>query len=159
MLVEYFARMGLIVGTMKHIHHLDFTIDKEGSDTWRHRRAGAKVTAYFSPAEAGLILSIEREPETLEGSLRLIEWLKLDLLIMEGFHRLVAKRADVGKIIVFKDFKDLEEKVKGTEQPIVAICTFNKELVERDYQGIGYIVLPQDKGKLIEAVNVFMKSR
>lgn len=159
MLVEHFTKMGLIVGTMKHIHHPNFTIDKEGSDTWRHRHAGAKMTAYFSPSEVGLILSVEREPEVLEESLKLIEGLKIDLLVIEGFHRLVAKRFDVGKIIVFKDFEDLEERAKGTEHPIVAYCTFNKDLAGRSHHGINFIVLPQDRDKLIDAVNNFMKSQ
>lgn len=150
--------MGLTVGTMKHIHHSDFTIDSEGSDTWRHRRAGAKVTAYFSPLEAGLILSLMKEPETLEETLRLFEGLKIDLLVMEGFHKLIAKRFDVGKVIVFKDFKDLEERIKGTEKPIIAYCTFNEKLVEKSHHGISYMILPRDRDKLIDAVNNFMKS-
>jgi len=158
MLVRHFTEMGLIVGTMKHIHHSNFTIDSEGSDTWRHRRAGAKVTTYISPLEAGLILSIEREPRDLEEALKLIGGLKIDLLIMEGFHRLVAKRFDVGKIIVFKDFKDLEEKIKGTEQPIIAYCTFNEELIEKSHHDTNYMILPRDRDKLIYAVSAFMKS-
>ncbi|MDH5815416.1 MAG: molybdopterin-guanine dinucleotide biosynthesis protein B [Candidatus Nezhaarchaeota archaeon] len=158
-LVRHFTEMGLIVGTIKHIHHPNFTIDSEGSDTWRHRRAGAKATAYLSPLEAGLILSMEREPENLEEALRLIEGLKMDLLIMEGFHRLVAKRFDVGKIIAFKDFKDLEERIKGTEQPIIAYCTFNEKLVEEGRHDIDYMVLPRDKDKLVHAVSAFMWSQ
>lgn len=157
-LIEHFTKMGLTVGTIKHIHHSDFTIDREGSDTWRHRRAGARVTAYFSPFEAGLIISMDREPETIEESLKLIEWLKMDLLIIEGFHRLIAKRHDVGKIVVFKDLEDLEERINGTEQPIIAYCTFNRELAKKIHYGIDYMILPHDLDKLINAVNAFMKS-
>lgn len=158
MLIKYFAESGLTVGTIKHIHHPDFTIDKEGSDTWRYRHAGSKAIAYFSPSEAGLILSVEKEPESIEDALKLIEWMKIDLLIIEGFHRLIAKRIDVGKIIVFKDFEDLEERIRGTEQPIIALCTFNRELAEKSHYTIDFLILPQELNKLINAVDAFIKS-
>jgi molybdopterin-guanine dinucleotide biosynthesis protein B len=156
--ISYFAKQGLTIGTIKHIHHADFTIDREGSDTWRHRRAGAKLVAYFSPSEAGMMLKVGREPESIEEVLRFTNLLRVDLLVIEGFHRLVAKRADVGKIIAFKDLADLEERVKGTEPPIIALCTFNKDLTQQEGYGLEFLVLPRDQDKLIKALEAFMES-
>ncbi len=155
--ISHFAKRGLTIGAIKHIHHADFTVDREGSDTWRHRRAGAKFVAYFSPSEAGLMLKVGKEPDGLEEVLRLVDWLKVDLLVIEGFHRFVAKRSDVGKVIAFKDLEDLEERVKGTEQPIIALCTFNESLAQREGAS-GFLVLPRDQDKLIKALEAFMES-
>ncbi len=158
-LVSHLANLGFVVGTLKHIHHVDFTIDKEGSDTWRHRRAGAKVTAYISPHEAGLLVNLKKEPESLEEALQFVKNSGLDVLIIEGLHRLIAKRTDVGKIIAFKDLKDLEERLQGTQPPILAACTFNKD-IERSFHGnVECLFLPGDKDKLLKIVELFMKSQ
>jgi molybdopterin-guanine dinucleotide biosynthesis protein B len=156
--ISHFAKRGLSIGAIKHIHHVDFTIDREGSDTWRHRRAGAKFVAYFSPSEAGVVLKVDEEPKSIEEILMLTGWLKVDLLMIEGFHRLIAKRPDVGKIITFKDLTDLEERLKGTEQPIIALCTFNKNLAQQESCNSKFFVLPRDQDKLIKAVEAFMDS-
>jgi len=157
-LISHFAKRGLAIGTIKHIHHADFTIDREGSDTWRHKRAGAKFVAYFSPSEAGMMLKVSGEPKSIEEALRFMDWLKLDLLVIEGFHRLIAKRSDVGKIIAFKDVVDLEERLKGTEQPIIALCTFNEDLARREDRSLEFLVLPRDEDKLVKALEAFMDS-
>jgi len=156
--IGHFAKLGLSIGTLKHIHHFGFTIDREGSDTWRYRRAGAKVVAYFSPSEAGVMVGVDREPESIEEALKLFDGLKVDLLIIEGFHKLIAKRPDIGKIIAFKDLSDLEERVKGAERPIIALCTFNEEISLKRQGGLKFLVLPRDKDELIEALEAFMRS-
>lgn len=155
--IGHLTKLGFNVGSIKHIHHIGFTIDKEGSDTWRHRAAGAKVTVYLSPSEAGMILKTRGEPETLEEVLKLIEIAEVDVVVIEGFHRLVAKRTDVGKIIAFKDLEDLKGKVEGTEPPIIAFCTFNQRSLEIRGQRVDYLVLPRDEEKLLKVVEHFTK--
>lgn len=157
-MISHFAKLGLSIGTLKHIHRPGFTIDREGSDTWRHRRAGAKVVAYFSPSEAGVMVSVDGGPKSIEEALRLFDELKVDLLVVEGFHKLIAKRPDVGKIITFKDLSDLEERIKETEQPILALCTFNEEVARGGGGNLKFLVLPRDKDELIRALEAFMRS-
>jgi len=156
--ISHFVKLGLSIGTLKHIHRPGFTIDREGSDTWRHRRAGAKVVAYFSPSEAGVMVDVSGEPKGIEEALRLFGELKVDLLVIEGFHRLIAKRSDVGKIIAFKDFSDLKERIKETEQPIIALCTFNEEVAREGEGNLKFLVLPRDKDELIRALEAFIRS-
>ena len=48
-LVAELSRRGWKVSTVKHAHH-DFDIDKEGTDSFRHRRAGASEVAIVSEA-------------------------------------------------------------------------------------------------------------
>ena len=46
-LVTELTRRGWKVSTVKHAHH-DFDIDKEGTDSFRHRQAGASEVAIVS---------------------------------------------------------------------------------------------------------------
>lgn len=158
LLIGHLTNLGFKVGSLKHIHHADFTIDREGSDTWRHRHAGSKVTAYISPREAGLLVDLKKEPESLEEILCFIKMSDLDVLIMEGFHRLIAKRLDVGKIVAFRDRRDLEERLQGTQPPILAACTFNESAFLL-HNNVKCLLLPRDKDELLKIVEQFMKSQ
>ncbi|MCS7139889.1 MAG: molybdopterin-guanine dinucleotide biosynthesis protein B [Candidatus Nezhaarchaeota archaeon] len=157
-LISNLTDLGLTVATLKHIHHADFTMDEEGSDTWRHRRAGAKVVGYLSPREAGFITDLKDEPKTLEDVLEVVKISNVDVLMMEGFHRLVAKRDDVGKVIAFKDLKDLEERLEGTEPPILAACTFNEDFRGLSHNNVNILLLPRDSDKLLRIVEIFVRS-
>lgn len=57
-IVGELARLGYKVGTVKHIHH-EFTIDTEGKDTYRMRKAGASMVVSISPSE----VAVMRRPE------------------------------------------------------------------------------------------------
>ena len=46
---------------------------------------------------------------------------KLDLLIIEGFHSLAAKRQNIFKIITAKNEEDLRRTLEGTVEPILAV--------------------------------------
>ena len=39
-LISRLSDEGYKVGSIKHVHHPDFSIDTDGTDTWRHTRAG-----------------------------------------------------------------------------------------------------------------------
>jgi len=59
-LIAELARRGLRVGVLKHSAH-GFEMDREGKDTWRHRRAGAQAVGIMSPDEIAVIRSLPRE--------------------------------------------------------------------------------------------------
>lgn len=159
LIVKHLSSLGLKVGTLKHIHHPDFTADREGTDTWRHRSAGAIVSSYISAREAGSFTSLKREPEALEEALSLVKVDGLDVLVIEGFHRLVSSRADVGKVVAFKDIKDLEERLPGTVGPIIALCTFNKKVDrERLPQNFTSVMLMDEVEVLLKRLEDFVKS-
>ena len=46
----------------------------------------------------------------------------LDIVFIEGFHSLIAKRADVPKIITAIDEEGLKQTLEGTVEPILAIA-------------------------------------
>ena len=81
-LVSEFVRRGWTVATVKHAHH-DVDIDHPGTDSWRHRAAGATEVALVG----GLRYAIMREqgePGLAEVLARLSP---VDLVLIEGFKR------------------------------------------------------------------------
>ena len=83
-LIPELSSRGYRVGTVKH-HHSDFPIavDSSGTDTWRHRKAGAKGVALVTPTDvalfrdAGDTMSLDQIIATLPET---------DLVLVEGFH-------------------------------------------------------------------------
>jgi molybdopterin-guanine dinucleotide biosynthesis protein B len=122
--IEYLASKlteeGYKVGSVKHIHHQDFSIDTEGTDTWRHTHAGAKVTVAVAPKETVIIKKTENIPADLNEIIKLFKDEKLDVVFIEGLHSLTAKRKDIPKIVTAKDASDLMKTLEGTD-PVLAI--------------------------------------
>jgi len=141
-LVEYLisrlSKEGLKVGTIKHVHHKDFSINTEGKDTWRHSKAGAEVVVTVAPREIAVIKKLENSKLQVEEIVDLLKNEELDLLILEGFHSLMAKRKDVFKIVTAKGKEDLLETLEGTLFPILAITG----PVARRKTDIGEVDLP-----------------
>ena len=96
-------------------------MDKEGTNTWRYAKAGAKVIVAISPEEVAIIKKTELALNELDQITSLIENEKLDIVFIEGFHSLVAKRKDVAKIITAKDQEGSAETLEGTVEPILAM--------------------------------------
>jgi molybdopterin-guanine dinucleotide biosynthesis protein B len=84
-LVGELTGRGWQVATVKHAHH-DFDIDKEGTDSFRHRKAGAREVAIVSGRRWALMheLGGEEEP-TLEEVLSRLS--PADLVLVEGYKR------------------------------------------------------------------------
>lgn len=84
-LVAELSRRGWRVSTVKHAHH-DFDIDKEGTDSFRHRRAGAAEVAIVSGRRWALMHELrgEQEPPLEEILDRLGP---CDLVLVEGYKR------------------------------------------------------------------------
>ena len=82
-LVAYFAGSGLRVATVKHAHH-NFDTDKPGTDSYRHREAGAQQVLVASRNRWAHVheLACEAEPTLDELLARLTE---TDLVIVEGY--------------------------------------------------------------------------
>jgi molybdopterin-guanine dinucleotide biosynthesis protein B len=114
------TKRGFRVGSIKHIHHPDFTIDTEGTDTWRHANAGSKMVVVFSNKEIALIVKDDPE-ETLPSVLEFMTNRKADIVVVEGLHSSIGQRPDVFKILTAHDSEDLQQRLRGTIPPIVAI--------------------------------------
>jgi molybdopterin-guanine dinucleotide biosynthesis protein B len=84
-LVRELTRRGRRVATVKHAHH-DFDIDREGTDSFRHRKAGAGEVAIVSDRRWALMheLGSEEEP-ALEAMLERLS--PADIVLVEGYKR------------------------------------------------------------------------
>jgi molybdopterin-guanine dinucleotide biosynthesis protein B len=96
-LVPEFSRRGYRVATIKHAAG-GFEIDRQGKDSWRHRKAGAYKTILISPTELVMMEVFEREYSVEE----LVElYIKdADVVLLEGhkndpYPRIEALRKEV----------------------------------------------------------------
>ncbi|OBQ85898.1 molybdopterin-guanine dinucleotide biosynthesis protein B [Mesorhizobium sp. WSM3873] len=84
-LVAELVRRGWTVSTVKHAHH-DFDIDKPGTDSFRHRQAGAMEVAIVSGRRWALMHELLNEDEpTLDDILARLA--PSDIVLVEGYKR------------------------------------------------------------------------
>ena len=84
-LVARFVEMGLRVATVKHAHH-EFDIDHEGTDSFRHRKAGAHEVAIVSARRWAMMHELEGESEPPLAAV-LARLAPCDIVIVEGYKR------------------------------------------------------------------------
>ena len=95
-LVRELTGRGRKVATVKHAHH-DFDIDKGGTDSFRHRRAGAKEVAIVSDRRWALMHELGEEGEpTLEEILSRLS--PADLVLVEGYKRGTHRKIETRRI-------------------------------------------------------------
>ncbi len=89
-LVSEFVRRGWTVATVKHAHH-DVDIDQPGTDSYRHRAAGATEVALVG----GLRYAIMREQDEPGLAEVLARLSPADLILVEGFKRELHPKIEV----------------------------------------------------------------
>ncbi|MFQ6111227.1 MAG: molybdopterin-guanine dinucleotide biosynthesis protein B [Nitrospinota bacterium] len=83
-LVPELSCRGYGVATVKHDVH-GFEVDREGKDSWRHKKAGAVATLIASSSQLALIQDVGEDP-SLE-SLRANYIRGVDIILAEGYKR------------------------------------------------------------------------
>ena len=135
-------------------------MDKEGTNTWRYAKAGSKVIVAISPEEVTIIKKTEISLEDLDQMTNLLKDEKLDIVFVEGFHSLIAKRQDVLKIITAKDEEGLKQTLEGTVEPILAVTGIVAKILETTtYQTIPVIKVPEEGHRLVELVKAELKKK
>lgn len=115
-LVGELSARGFRVATVKHAHH-SFDIDHEGTDSFRHRAAGAREVAIVSGRRWALVHEIgeaEEEPGLEDILARLSP---SDLVIVEGYKRDHHKKIEVRR----REARDTAPLAPG-DPTIVAIA-------------------------------------
>ncbi len=82
-LVRELVARGWTVSTVKHAHH-GFDIDKEGTDSFRHREAGAREVAIVSGRRWALMHELDGEEEPALGDI-LARIAPCDIVLVEGY--------------------------------------------------------------------------
>jgi molybdopterin-guanine dinucleotide biosynthesis protein MobB len=158
-LVSNLSCEGYRVGAIKHIYHKDFKVDKEGTNTWRYTRAGAKVTTAVSANEIVMIKKTKAEFNDLNQVIGLLENEQLDVIVVEGFQSLVEKREDVLKIITAEDEYNLTNVLERTVQPIIAIAGIIGKQKPKSKQKIPVINIPSEGERLLKTVKEHLKAK
>ena len=84
-LVAEITRRGYRVSTVKHAHHA-FDIDHAGTDSFRHRAAGATEVAIVSGSRWALMHELRDEDEPRMADV-LARMAPADLILVEGYKR------------------------------------------------------------------------
>ncbi|MCJ7430280.1 molybdopterin-guanine dinucleotide biosynthesis protein B [Candidatus Bathyarchaeota archaeon] len=115
-LVKELSSRGYRIATVKHISEQNFTMDTKGKDTWRYAQAGARTIIGIAPEEIATIEKVSR-------SLSLKEILRRckghDIILLEGFKKLVSKKKSISKIVAVKSAEEALQAVKDFK-PILA---------------------------------------
>ncbi len=116
-LIRELAKRGYKVVAIKHIPEPDFTIDTAGKDTWRYAQAGAKTVISVASNE---IATIEKTPTDNTSLSTLLKKCRgNDVVFIEGFKKLVAKKKNIPKIAVVKSMKEATDAIEAYK-PILA---------------------------------------
>jgi molybdopterin-guanine dinucleotide biosynthesis adapter protein len=113
-LIPLLTARGIRVGTIKHHLH-DFEMDREGKDTYRHKKAGARIAVIASPAKIGLVADLEKELSLEEMISRYMPG--VDVVIVEGY-----KKEQMPKIEVY-NYKEDQPPVSTGDPDVLAIVS------------------------------------
>ncbi|HON58176.1 MAG TPA: molybdopterin-guanine dinucleotide biosynthesis protein B [Smithella sp.] len=81
-LIAELTRRGYRVATVKHARH-GFDIDREGKDSWRHKKAGARITVVASPAQVAVLEDADRDYALEDIRERYVR--DADIILAEGY--------------------------------------------------------------------------
>ncbi|MBY6139837.1 molybdopterin-guanine dinucleotide biosynthesis protein B [Leisingera daeponensis] len=84
-LVAEFCTRGLTVSTIKHAHHAA-DVDQPGTDSYRHRQAGASEVVLASAGRIAIMQELRGQPEPPLAEL-LARLNPADLVLVEGYKR------------------------------------------------------------------------
>ncbi len=158
-LVSNLAREGYRIGAIKHIYHKGFKVDKEGTNTWRYAKAGAKVITAVSVDEIVIIKKMESALNNLDQVIGLLGNEQLDIIIIEGFHGLVEKRKDILKIVTAKDADSLKETLKEMTPPVIAVSGVIGQQKTEFKLEIPVINIPAEGKRLLRLVKERLKAK
>lgn len=114
-LLAEMRRRGFRVATVKHAHH-DFDIDHDGTDSFRHRAAGAVEVAVVSTRRWALIHELGNEAEPALADI-LAKLSPSDIVIVEGY-----KDEPIPKIEVRRRNAGRDEPLAPGDPSVLAIA-------------------------------------
>ena len=114
-LIAELTRRGKRIASVKHAHH-NFDIDRPGTDSARHRAAGAREVAVVSDARIAHIRELIDEPEPSLADI-VSKFAPCDLVIVEGY-----KTSAVAKIEVRRLESRSQAPLADTDPYVIAIA-------------------------------------
>lgn len=112
-LITELTRRGYAIGSVKHAHD-GFEIDKEGKDSWRHKKAGARATLVVTGQKIALVKDDSRPAvEKLKTYLG-----DMDIVLVEGL-----KKESLPKIEVFRKAGEVDRPLFLDSPDLIAFVT------------------------------------
>ena len=109
---------------IKHVNEPNFEIDIPGKDSWKMKKAGATTVSIVSRQKIAIISDIQNINLTeFINNIMPIADTSYDLVILEGFSRIIGRRQDVHKLVVARDKNDVEEILSKISPPVIGIIT------------------------------------
>lgn len=149
-LVQGLTKRGYRIATVKHIPEADFTIDTEGKDTWRHARAGASTVVSVAPNELAIIKKVDTTKYGLSEVIRNVED-HVDIIILEGFRKLIEQNSGVPKIVAAKTTNEILEASKRCKPILSFVGPIST--TETAKLNIPYIDVLKDPERLVDLVD------
>ncbi len=148
--VGQLVKAGKKVGTLKHIHDKDFTIDTEGKDTWRHSSAGASTVIALAPNELAIIEKGDTTRLSLDELFGIFRSRGADYLLVEGLYRKLSARSGVTRVLCARNLDEAKELLALHPRPV---CILNRGEEEGTFfEGIPVLTLPRDMGSLMRLI-------
>ncbi|MEA3471284.1 MAG: molybdopterin-guanine dinucleotide biosynthesis protein B [Thermodesulfobacteriota bacterium] len=113
-MIEKLVERGYRVATIKHNLH-GFDIDHEGKDSWRHKKAGARLSLLASPGKVAVIEDTGADLGIGELRDRYIN--NVDIILTEGF-----KGNPYPKIEVFRSVME-GELLSSKDDNLIAVAS------------------------------------
>jgi molybdopterin-guanine dinucleotide biosynthesis protein B len=119
-IIKGLAEKGYLVAAVKHIPELDFTIDTVGKDTWRYAQVGAHIILSVAAKELTIIQKVDTTRISLDNIIRNCQE-DVDVIVLEGFRKLVAQDPLVLKVVIAKTADEVLE-ASNFYKPILAFA-------------------------------------
>jgi molybdopterin-guanine dinucleotide biosynthesis protein B len=132
-LIRYLRNAGLHVAVIKHDGH-EFEMDHEGTDTDKHRKAGAKGVAIVSGGRTAIL---EEHSRPVTGLIRHFQ--AYDCVLLEGF-----KQEHYPKLIMVRRQSDAELAATLTNVRGVAVWEDQMDWAQGYFTDKGVEVFPAD---------------
>ncbi|MGC8664768.1 MAG: molybdopterin-guanine dinucleotide biosynthesis protein B [Nitrososphaeria archaeon] len=147
-IVKKLTEEGKKVGTVKHIHSNDFSLDRKGKDTWRHLKAGASLVMAVTESEIITIKRIETKSISYEDLMRVFEG-QTDYLVIEGFKEMKPSGSTI-RILCISEQKQIEAFIKNFGKPDLIVSYNIKGL--KEVNGIPVIFMPDEAERLYKVL-------
>ena len=136
------------VGTVKHIHSNDFSLDVKGKDTWRHLNAGASTVIAITDKEIITIRRLKTRNIKFEDVLKMFGE-EMDYVIIEGFKEMQFP-ANVKRVLCASEFEQIENFIKKFGPPDCIVSYTVKDL--KEVKGVPILYLPEEAERLFKII-------
>ena len=136
-LIKELKNRGYTVATIKHDVH-GFDIDKEGKDTWRHRKAGAEAVIISSKERMALIREVQEE-FPLEELIKQVE--DFDFIIVEGYKKSKYRKLEVYRQGISNKIITPKEKLIGVASDVSLSLEGIRVVDLNNYEEIANLVI------------------